>query len=736
MTATRRDFIKQLGYISVGFSMVGTVGLANGGFLASDKIDLLKGLPEKNQINAWLQILENGKIRVLSGKIELGQGIRIAIAQMAAEELNTDLDLIEVNIAETGVTPNEGFTAGSSSIVSSAMSVRKAAAAAREIILKMASEKWGIGISKLQLRDGQVIGPKQEIALYALFEGKQIEETIASVTEYKGKTIRKYVGQPIPRKDIDAMVRGQEVFVQDLRFPNMVHARVVRPPSYTARLTSFNEAEFRKSPNLLKLIRKGSFLGVLAKDEYQAIQLMEKAKRLAKWNAPESLPDNINLKEYLKMLPADVEIHEKKGDSETSLKQSKNRLSASFFKPYLMHAANGPSCAVALFKEGELYVWTHSQGVYPLRRTLAKLLKMAEETVHLKAVPGSGCFGQNGANDAATEAALIALEYPGKHVRLQWTREDENGWEPYGTAMIVELQAGLDERGKIEGWNCDIWSDGHSNRPNGNPNTLLPAQFLEEGYGHPGIGYRGGAVRNAIPYYDIPDLKVETHIFQGPLRASSLRGLGTYTNVFAIESFMDELARMSNSDPIEFRIRHSTDERSVVCMRKLEQKLIGISLKDGEGLGHAFSRYKNNAAYCAMAAHVHVNEITGNVQVKKMWAVVDAGETINPDGLKNQMEGGMIQSASWALKEEVRFDALHVTSLDWNSYPIFRFPDVPEVEVEVIDRIDQPPMGAGEAAQAPATAAIVNAIFDAVGVRIRELPVSKELIKQAKISIH
>lgn len=725
MGSTRRDFFKQIGYVSVGFSIMGTTCIAGNNYYDNQ----LQNTPDKDRINSWLQILENGKIRIFTGKIELGQGIRVAVMQMAAEELNTDPNLIEVHIAETGITPDEGFTAGSHSIESSAVSIRNAAASAREIILKIASQKWNTPVSQLWLKDGKVMGPKMEMTLYELLEGRQIEKNVEKVFEYKGKTIRKFVGQPIQRKDIEAMVRGHQVFVQDLRFPNMVHGRVVRPPSYTSKLISIDEAEIKKLPGFLKLVRKGSFVGVLAKEEYQAVKLMVKGKQVTTWNSPKNLPASIDLKDHIKSLPADIEIHETKGDAEASLEQSKTRLSASFYKPYIMHAANGPSCAVALFKDAKLYVWSHCQGAYPLRRTLAKLLKMAEDDVQVKGVPGSGCFGHNGANDVATEAALMAIEYPERHVRLQWTREDEHGWEPYGTAMIVELQAGLDDKGKINGWQCNLWSDGHSNRPNGNPNTLLPAQFLDENYGNPGIGYRGGAVRNAAPYYTIPNLKIESHIFQGPLRASSLRSLGTHANVWAIESFMDELAHKANKDPLEFRLLHSEDVRAISCMQKLKTNLASVVVSEGEGLGYAFSRYKNTASYCAMAAQVSVDRSKGRLQVKKMWAVVDAGETINPDGLRNQMEGGMIQSASWALKEEVRFNAKHVTSLDWNSYPILRFPDTPEVEVEIIDRVDQPPMGAGEAAQAPATAAIVNAIFDATGIRIRRLPVNSDLLK-------
>ncbi|SHI64935.1 CO or xanthine dehydrogenase, Mo-binding subunit [Pseudozobellia thermophila] len=684
---------------------------------------------DKNDINSWLQVLEDGRIRIYTGKLELGQGISTAVKQVAAEELDTSLDMIEVNMAETGVTPDEGFTAGSMSIESSAMSIRQAAASAREAILKLAAQKWRIPVSELFLKDGRVRGKDKEATLYELLKGRQIEGSLDSSVELKGKTVRKYVGQPLPRKDIEAMVRGEAVFVQDLRFPRMVHARVVHPPGYASRIVSMDEDAIQKLPGLLKIVRKGNFVGVIAEKEYGAIQLKRKVDSFIQWDTSPGLPDQSALKSHLKALPADVEVHEDRGNAEKVLKESTTQLTASFFKPYLMHAANGPSCAVAFFDNERLKVWSHCQGAYPLRRTLAKLMEMPEDSVNVKAVPGSGCFGHNGANDVAAEAALLAREFPGRHIRLQWMRDDENGWEPFGTAMMVDLRASLDDKGKIAAWNCDVWSDGHSNRPNENPNTLLPAHFLERDYGHPGIGYRGGAWRNAAPYYTIPNLKVRSHMFQGPLRVSSLRSLGTYTNILAVESLMDELAEQAQKDPIQFRIEHLRDARAIECIQKLQKHIADVTLGQNEGLGVAFSRYKNETVYCAMAAKVYVDRGTGKVRVKKLWAVVEAGETINPDGLKNQTEGGMIQSASWALMEEVKFDRKHITSLDWGSYPMLRFPDTPEVEVEVIDRPDQPPVGAGEASMAPTTAAIVNAIYRSTGVRVRTLPVNRELLR-------
>ncbi|WP_209402343.1 molybdopterin cofactor-binding domain-containing protein [Pseudozobellia sp. WGM2] len=725
MENTRRQFIKKIGSVSIAFAIAEPVYVIGQYF----SVEAPENKLNKEEINSWLEVLENGRVRIFTGKLELGQGIRTAIMQMAAEELDTSLDLIEVHMAETGVTPDEGFTAASRSIETSAMSVRQAAASAREIILKIAAKKWELPASELNLKDGRVTGQNKEAYLHEILEGKQIDGAVDSSVAVKGKTVRKYVGQPIPRKDIETMVRGDQIFVQDLRFPGMLHARVVHPPSYTSKIVSVNAAEIEELPSLVKMVRKDSFIGVLAEKEYEAISLAQQVKSLVSWDAPSALPDQNELKSYLKSLPVEEKVQENRGNAESVLATSEHKLEASFFKPYLMHAANGPSCAVAFFENDMLQIWSHCQGAYPLRRTIAKLMEMPEDSVNVKAVPGSGCFGHNGANDVATEAALLAREYPGRHIRLQWSRDDENRWEPFGTAMIADLQASLNADGKIAAWKCDVWSDGHSNRPNENPNTLLPSFFLEKDYGHPGIGYRGGAWRNAAPYYTIPNLKVDSHMFQGPLRISSLRSLGTYTNIFAIESFMDELAEKAGKDPFQFRLEHSEDPRAIECIMKLQPKVEGLKLKNNEGLGIAFSRYKNATSYCAMAAKVHVNRANGKVRVEKLWAVVEAGETINPDGLKNQVEGGMIQSASWALLEEVKFGSTHITSLDWATYPILRFPDTPEVEVEIIDRVEEPAVGAGEASMAPTTAAIANAVYKACGVRIRSLPITKELLK-------
>lgn len=709
-----------MGYVSIGFSLMGTACISKGENLTEAANN---GSGSSDSINAWLRVLEDGRILILTGKMELGQGIRIAVAQVAAEELNTNLDLVEVNLAETGVTANEGYTAGSRSIESSAMSIRNAAAAAREKLLKLASEKWDLPLSKLQLEDGYIISSDQKMSFHQLLQGRQLEEEIGAPGEIFGKSVRKYVGKPIPRKDISNMVRGNMEYVQDLRFPNMVHARIIRPKTYTSKLQSLDEAQLQNLPGFLKFVRIGSFVGVIAEEEYQAIKISWEATALAKWEAGEELPAGIHLKEHIRSLNSDTQTEEEEGDWEMAVNAAPIQHHATYFKPYIMHGANGPSCAVAYFNEEKLDVWSHTQGVYPLRETIAKMLDIPEESIHVKGVPGSGCYGHNPADDVAAEAALLAVEFPGRHVRLQWMRDEEHKWEPYGTAMAMELQAGLNAEGRILGWKYDFWSDGHSSRPGGNPDNLLPARFLDRGHGVPGPGFKGGAVRNSLPYYTIENLKTTSHIFRGPLRRSALRALGAYGNIFAIEGFMDELAHKAGKDPIQFRVDHLEDERAIECLERIRKNTQGTNPGDREGIGYAFARYKNSASYFAVAALVKVedNEI---VKVKKMWGVIDAGETINPDGLKNQTEGGMIQSASWTLREEVQFDRAHVTSRDWHTYPIFRFEEIPEVEVEVIDRVEEKPLGAGEAAQGPTAAAVVNAIYNATGRRVRDLPVN------------
>ena len=722
MKSDRRDFIKRLGYVSVGFSLMGTACVRDKTIGATGNVDRFGTIPDKNLINSWVQVLEDGRIKILTGKIELGQGIGTALMQIAAEELNTTLDLVGIHLVETGITPDEGYTVGSMSVQSSGIAIRNAAASAREIILEVASKKLGLPVSSIQLKNGQIHTQRHHISLLELLDGKQIENKVFSPKKIYGKTVRKYVGRPFPRKDIEDIIRGRTTFVQDLRFPNMVHARIIRPVAYRAKLIAIDIGKLKNMPGFLKLIRIGSFLGVLAKEEYQAIQLRNQGINVSKWDSREDLPADKPLKDYLRTLPIETETIAEKGSFQNSMEKSITQHSAFYYKPYIMHASNGPSCAIAHYSKGKLDVWTHSQGVYPLRKTLALLLGIPEEDIHIKGVPASGCYGHNGADDAATEASIMAIQYPDRHIRLQWMRDDEHGWEPYGTAMAMKLKAGLDKFGKIRGWKYDFWTDGHGTRPGRTPECLLPARYLEKGYKEPGYGFKFGAIRNAVPYYKIDGLGVQAHFMNGPLRQSALRSLGAYANVFAIESFMDELATLAKISPIEFRLNHLEDDRAIECLERLNSKTSKIIKEEDEGLGYAFARYANSSSYMALATIVKMDE-KKKLKVKKMWAVIDSGEVINPDGLKNQIEGGMIQSVSWTLLEEVLFDKKHVTSLDWNTYPILRFMATPDINVEIIERTELEPLGVGEVAQGPVSASITNAIYDACGIRIRELPI-------------
>lgn len=715
---SRRSFIHTGGWLSIGFSLV-PVWV---------KADISRNPDKKTEqpINAWLQVQEDGKVLVLTGKMELGQGILTAIMQVAAEELNCSIDLVHIQMADTDLTPNEGYTAGSQSIESSAMSVRNAAANAREILIEMAATEFQLPETLINLKNGNLTGPGKSISIQNLLKGQQLTQDLRIPKSYLSKSKRTLVGHPVPRKDLAEIVQGKPHFVHDLQLKDMLHARIIRPAGYTSRLESIDENTIRKLPGLAGFIRKNDFLAVVSTDEYQAIKLAGKIQSMISWSKPVQLPAGDSLKSVLKKLSADTTIEKQSID--WNARQEHDEVlsfSASYYKPYIMHGAMGPSCSVALYKKGELTIWTHSQGVFPLRKAIAGLLNLEENKIHVKGLQGAGCYGHNGADDVAAEAATIAYNYPNKPIRLQWMRQEEHAWEPYSTPMLMDLKASLDKNGKITRWHYELWSDVHGTRPGGNANNLLPFHYLYPEKSKPMTGFKGGAIRNAEPYYNFDQQKIVSHIFTGPLRRSSLRGLGAYGNIFAIESFMEELAEKAGQHPISFRIAHSTDPRSIACLKKIQELTNYIKISQGEGIGFGFSRYKNTAAWCAVAALVKTDP-TNNINIEKMWAVVDAGETINPDGLKNQIEGGMLQSISWALMEKVGFDTNHINSLHWRTYPILRFRQAPALEVIIIDRVEESPLGAGEAAQGPATAALVNAIYASSGKRIRELPINKK----------
>lgn len=712
----RRNFLKNTGCLAIGFSF-------NASFIDAPSPmlqELPAGIKRTPNINAWLEVLANGRVRIFTGKLELGQGIGTAISQVAAEELDLDMDIVEIVLADTARTPDEGYTVGSGSIEQSAMAVRFAAAAARQKLLELAAPQLNVPVAQLTMRNGTISSTSgnHSITFNQLLNGKQITDKVQAPVALKPKEDYKLVGKVIHRSDINRMVRGEQHYIQDLRFPGMVYAGIVRPPAYEARLQQLDEKDLQKMiPGILKTVVNGSFVGVIAKEEYQTIKAQRWLQQHSKWTSGDKLPVGAEMIGYIKSLPTKDEKVAEKG---SITRDDTAWIKAQYYKPYHMHGSIGPSCALAIYENDQLHVWSHSQGIFSLRESLAKLLKLPEEKIHVTGVPGSGCYGHNGADDVAADVALLAMAYPGKHIRLQWTRSDEHGWEPYGSAMIMEPAALLDSAGNITSWQYDMWSDTHSIRPGGDANNLLAAQHYSTPLKEKS-GFSNGGYRNAEPYYTIPNLRVEGHYFKGPLRTSALRSLGAYANVFAIESFMDELAEKAGKDPFTFRLAHLQDERAKAVIQKLQEMVSTINPSANTGIGIAFSRYKNSASYCAVAAQVNVQP-KGTIQVQKMWAVIDSGEVINPDGLINQTEGGMIQSASWTLMEQVKFDAQHVTSRDWVSYPIMRFNQVPEVEVVVLNQPNEKAMGAGEAAQGPSAAAIVNAVYKASGKRIRSLP--------------
>lgn len=687
-------------------------------------------------LDSWIKVDAKGSITVLTGKAELGQGIKTALIQVAAEELDVPFDSIELITADTGRTANEGYTAGSHSMQDSATAIRNAAAQMRDLLISEAARKFNTSPDQLKTDGkGVIVGANTSASYGSLAENASLHIPAQPTSNLRDPLTFKVINTSVPRVDIPAKVTGGEAYVQDMRLPGMVHARVVRPPSYGAKLDNVDLTAIDAMPGVLKTIRNGDFLAVVAKEEFQAVKAMRALSAAAHWSEQPALPASKPLPDVIRGLPSqDSTILNIKN----ATNQAKTTIEATYTRPYQSHGSIGPSCAVAQYQNGDLTIWTHTQGVYPDRAAIAEMLKMPTDKVRCIHVQGSGCYGHNGADDAAADAAVIALAMSGAPVRVQWMREQEHAWEPYGPAMVSKASASLDDNGKIVDWNYDVWSNTHSMRP-GKAGSLLAAQHIESHFPVPPPKPlplpEGGGDRNAIPLYALNRATVVSHFLPDmPLRISAMRSLGAYTNIFAVESFMDELAREAGHDPVAFRLAHLTDERGrdVILRAADEFDWKRYRRTEGRGRGFAFARYKNLAAYCALALEVEVIRETGGVRVTRAVSAVDAGQVVNPDGIRNQIEGAILQATSWTLYESVTFDDTRITSIDWSTYPILRFDAVPDtVDVHIIDRPGSPFLGAGEAGQGPTAAAIANAIADATGRRLRDLPFTATRVRDA-----
>jgi len=733
---TRRRFLGEAAALTVGFSLA-PLARALGQGAAPAKLP--GSLQNNRMLDGWLRINPDGSVTAFTGKVEIGQGIVTALAQIVADELDVDLARVTMVSGDTATTPNEGVTSGSRSIEESGSALRYACAEARSILLATAAAKLSAPDSVLRVEDGVVIAPDGKRLGYGeLTTEAMLRREATAQAKPKPASALRFTGKSIPRRDIPAKVTGGPAYVHDVRLPGMVFGRVVRPPSPRARLLSLDEKAVRSMPGVVAVVRDGSFLAVAAEREEQAIAAAKALRKVAKWQETPTLPPpGRALFEHLKAQPSEQKVVSEKSEA---AKVAVKTLSATFTRPFQAHAAIGPSCAVARWDKNKLHVWSHTQGVFPLRGELAKALKIAATDIVVTHREGSGCYGHNGADDVALDAALCARATRGRPVKLQWMREDEFAWEPYGSAMVIDLSAGIDDEGKIVDFRNELWSHTHSTRPGESDGTnLLAAWYLKDPQ-KPGSARNipqpaGGGDRNAIPLYVFPRQRVINHMIPDmPVRVSALRTLGAYANVFAIESFMDELASAAGADPVEFRLRHLSDPRAKAVIEAVARKASWRPKTAGDGKkgrGIGFAKYKNLAAYVAVIADVEVDPASGVVSVPRAWAAADAGLIVNPDGLSNQIEGGVIQSTSWTLRESIAFDGTRILTRSWADYEILRMPEVPSVEVTLIDRPEEKSVGAGESSQGPAVAAIANAVANATGKRLRDLPLTPERVKAA-----
>jgi nicotinate dehydrogenase subunit B len=683
-------------------------------------------------VDSFLAIHQDGSVTIFTSHVDIGTGISTVFRQVAAEELDIPVERFTVIEGDTATTPDHGGTGGSTGVPRGAADIRQAAATARRALLELAARRMNRRASDLTIEAGEIQASDGAagVSIASLIGGKRFDLAVDPKAPLKQPSEYRIVGQPVLRADVPFKCTGRHVYLQDFSVPGMLHGRVVRPPTLGGELVSYDETAIRAIPDI-KVIRIGNFLGVVAADEWAAIRAARELKVV--WKDSRDLPGSDDLERYLRESPAADQVVVNRGDASGALSGAAKKFSAAYYWPFQSHASLGPSCAIADVTDAGITVWSASQGAFGLRAHLANVFGVAPENVRVIYMDGSGSYGTNGAEDAAADAVLLSRAAR-RPVRVQWMRQDEHGWDPKGPVQLLDVRASVDAAGNIAAWETEMWLPGG---PPGERALAGPELAgMKQGHGQ-GAGLM---TMNADPPYRAAHVRVVAHnLRETPLRLSNLRAPGKIANVFAVEGFTDELAAAARVDAVEYRRRSLDDPRALAVLDRAAS-MIGWRARPSPnpdaaqgnfrvGRGIAYLRYKQAENYCALAMEVAVERSTGRITVRRIACAHDCGLIMNPDGLRNQVEGNIMHTLSRALHEEVRFDQSKVISVDWVTYPVLRFPEAPPVEIALINRPDQPPYGAGEAASAPVAAALANAVFDATGIRLRRVPFAAERMK-------
>lgn len=696
--------------------------------------DLPLSIQNNPRLETWLRFEPDQTVRLSVGKVEIGQGVLTALTQIAAEELDVSLGRVTILSGDTSDAPDEGSTASSLSIEMSGRSVRLASAELRARVTRRLAQRLNCAPEDIAVEDGMFLrgGRPTGFDYWNFVSGVDFAEDITGTAPTKPHAAYRVVGQPVPRIDLVPKVTGAG-FIHDMVRPDMLHARVLRQPCRGATLAALDEVAVRRAAKgEFRIVRVGNFLAFVGGDETVVQRAAAAAPAHARWdNVRQLTPAQGEASWYLTQPHQDRFVGDTNPPAVTDMV-----IEATYSRPFVSHASLAPSCGLAEFRNGHMTVWSHTQGVYPLRNSIADILGLKRDAVTVRHAHGAGCYGHNGADDAALDAAVIAQQLPDTCIRVQWRREEEFGFEPVSTAHMTRIRAALDANGRPVDWTAEVWAGSHVQRPIFGGNMLtheaLPTPPPDPKANDPTEAAGGGGTRNGTPMYDFPVKRIIHHLAnETPVRTSSLRGLGALPNVFALECMMDELAERLGEDPVAYRLSVLSDRRARRVLENVAARCNWAArgpAGTGRGLGIAWSRYKNRAAYACVAVELEVDQ---EVRLRRIWCAADAGLVINPDGARNQVDGGIIHAASMTLKEQVKLDGDGIVSVDWESYPILRFSEIPEIETEIIHNPDDPTLGMGECTFGPTAAAIGNAVAHALGVRIREMPLNRERIAAA-----